>query len=80
MNHSEKTICTKEESIMKQTSNDKAEKLKGELKEKSRIFLEWLLIITYLVLLIYFVLRPLVEFMSMVEYSIKVGILNYFFK
>ena len=65
---------------MEQKINDKPEKLKGELKEKSRIFLEWVLVITYLVLLIYFVFRPLVDFMAMVEYTLKLGILEYFIK
>ena len=65
---------------MEQKINHKAEKLKGELKQKSRILLEWVLVITYLFLLIYFVFKPLTEFMLMVEYNIKLGILKYFIR
>jgi hypothetical protein len=64
---------------MKQNVTDKAEKIKGELKHKGWVVFEWIVAIVYFVLLIYFVFRPLTEFLFMVEYNIKVGILNYFF-
>lgn len=65
---------------MKHTSNDQAEKVKVEAKQKGEKALKWLITVIYLVLLIYFVLVPLTEFMAMVEYNIKVGILKYFIK
>jgi hypothetical protein len=81
MNHSEKKLSAKEEeSIMKQTSNDKAEKVKEEVKQKGGEVLKWVITLIYFVLLIYFVFKPLTEFMWMVEYNIKIGILNYFIK
>ena len=81
MNHSEKKLSAiKEESIMKQTINAKAEKAKGEIKQKGRTVLQWVIIIIYFVLLIFFVFKPLTDFLSMVEYTIKIGILNYFIK
>jgi len=74
----QKLFAKKELPSMEQGMNDKAEKVKGELKSKGKIVLEWVLITIYLVLLIYFVFKPLTEFMSMVEYNIKLGILKYF--
>jgi len=65
---------------MKQEINGKAEKVKVGLKQKGEVVLGWLLTVTYLILLIYFVFKPLTEFMWMVEYNIKIGILNYFIK
>jgi hypothetical protein len=65
---------------MEQEINDKAEKAAGVPKQKVMVFFQWVVTVIYLVLLIYFVFRPLTEFMVMVEYNIKVGILNYFFK
>jgi hypothetical protein len=65
---------------MKQNYNDKAEKVKEEVKRKGEEVLKWVIAVIYLILLIYFVFRPLTEFMVMVEYNIKVGILNYFIK
>ena len=81
MNHLEKKLTAqKEESSMKQNINDKAEKVKGEVKRKGEKTLKWVITVIYLVLLIYFVFRPLVDFMAMVEYTIKLGILEYFLK
>jgi hypothetical protein len=65
---------------MKQNYNDKAEKVKEEVKRKGEEVLKWVIAIIYLILLSYFVFKPLTEFMVMVEYNIKVGILNYFIK
>ena len=79
MNHlKQKLFAKKEVSIMEQEITDKAEKVKGELKQKGRTVLQWVLIMIYFVLLIYFVFRTLTEFMAMVEYNIKVGIIKYF--
>jgi hypothetical protein len=80
MNHLEKKLfAKKEESSMEQDINDKAEKVKGELKQKGKVVLEWVMIVIYLVLVIY-LFKPLTEFMSMVEYNIKLNILKYFIK
>jgi hypothetical protein len=65
---------------MKLNYNDKAEKVKEEVKRKGEEVLKWVIAVIYLILLIYFVFKPLTEFMVMVEYNIKVGILNYFIK
>ena len=65
---------------MGQDGNDNAEKVKGEPKQKGEVVLKWVVTLIYFVLLIYFVFRPLTEFMWMVEYNIKIGILNYFIK
>jgi len=65
---------------MGQDINDKAEKVKEERSQKGRVVLEWLLTLIYFVLLIYFVFKPLTDFILMVEYNIKMGLLNYFFK
>lgn len=79
MNHlKQKLLARKEESSMEQEITDKAEKVKGEPKQKGRIVLEWVVIIIYLVLLIYFVFKPLMEFMLMVEYNFKLSIIKYF--
>jgi hypothetical protein len=79
MNHlKQKLFSKKEESSMEQNITDKAEKVKGELKQKGRTVLQWVIIIIYLVLLIFFVFKPLTDFMAMVEYNIKLGILKYF--
>jgi len=81
MNHlKQKLFVKKEEPGMNQEINSKAEKLKGDLKQKARTALQWVLIIIYLVLLIFFVFKPLTDFLSMVEYTIKIGIVNYFIK
>lgn len=81
MNHlKEKLLKKTEESSMEQKVIDKPEKEKGEPKQKARIILEWVFIIIYLVLLIYFVFRPLMDFMLMVEYNFKLSILKYLFK
>lgn len=81
MNHlKQKLFAKKEESSMGQEVNDKAEKLKGDLKQKARTVLQWVVIMIYLLLLIFFVFKPLTDFLSMVEYTIKIGILNYFIK
>lgn len=61
-----------------QNINDNAAKVKGEPKQKGRIVLEWIFIIIYLALLIYFVFKPLMEFMLMVEYNFKLSIIKYF--
>jgi hypothetical protein len=63
---------------MKQTINTKAEKVKGEIKQKGRTVLQWVIIIIYFVLLIFFVFKPLTDFLWMIEYNIKIGILGYF--
>jgi hypothetical protein len=79
MNHlKQKLFSKKEESSMEQNITDKAAKVKGELKQKGRTVLQWVIIIIYLVLLIFFVFKPLTDFMAMVEYNIKIGILKYF--
>ena len=79
MNHLKQKLFTKkEETSMEQEITGKAEKVKGEIKQKGRTVLQWVLIMIYLVLLIYFVFKPLTEFMAMVEYNIKLGILKYF--
>ncbi len=65
---------------MDQDINDKAEKVKGELKQKGKVVLEWVLTVTYLLLAIYLVFKPLTEFAIMIEYYIKFNIINYFFK
>lgn len=74
----QKLLAKKEESGMEQEKNDKAVKVKRELKQKATVVFKWVVTIIYLVLLIYFVFRPLTEFMFMVEYNIKTGLLNYF--
>ena len=63
-----------------QDINDNSEKVKGEPRQKGDVVLRWIVTLIYFVLLIYFVFRPLTEFMLMVEYNIKIGILNYFIK
>jgi hypothetical protein len=65
---------------MAQDINDKAEKVKGELKQKGKVVLEWVLTVTYLVLAIYLVFEPLTEFAMMIDYYIKFNIINYFIK
>jgi len=74
----QKLLAKKEVSIMEQEITDKAEKVKAEIKQKGRTVLQWVLIMIYFVLLIYFVFKPLTDFMAMVEYNIKLGILKYF--
>ena len=76
----QKLFAKKEESSMEQNITDKAEKVKGELKQKGEVVLKWVVTLIYFVLLIYFVFKPLTEFMWMIEYNIKIGILNYFIK
>jgi hypothetical protein len=79
MKHFEKKLLAKkEESSMEQEINGKADKAKGQVKQKGWVVFQWVLTVIYLVLLIYFVFRPLTEFMFMVEYNIKFGILKYF--
>jgi hypothetical protein len=63
---------------MEQEIIAKSENVKGEPKQKGRIVLEWVFIIIYLVLLIFFVFKPLMEFMLMIEYEMKLTILKYF--
>lgn len=65
---------------MKQEISGKAEKVKVDMKQKGEVVFKWLLTVIYFILLIYFVLKPLTEFMLMVEYNIKIGILKYFIK
>ncbi len=80
MNHlKQKQFAEKEKSSMEQEITDKAEKVKGEPKQKGMIVLEWVFILIYLVLLIHFVFKPLTEFMFMVEYNFKLSILKYLF-
>lgn len=81
MNHLEKKLSAqKEESSMKQNCDDKTVKTKAEVKQKSEEVLKWIITISYCIILIYFVFKPLTEFMWMVEYNIKIAILNYFIK
>ena len=81
MNHLAKKLSVlREESNMKQNYNNKAEKVKEELKQIGEVVLKWVVILIYVAILIYFVFKPLTEFMWMVEYNIKIGILNYFIK
>lgn len=79
MNHlKQKLLAKKEKSSMEQEIIAKSENVKGEPKQKGRIVLEWVFIIIYLVLLIFFVFKPLMEFMLMIEYEMKLTILKYF--
>jgi hypothetical protein len=64
---------------MKLNYNDKAEKVKGEVKRKGEEVLKWVLTVIYSVLVIYFVFKPLTEFMVMLDFYIKVNIIEYFF-
>ena len=81
MNHLAKKLSVlREESKMKQNYDNKAEKVKEELKQIGEVVLKWVVILIYVAILIYFVFKPLTEFMWMVEYNIKIGILNYFIK
>jgi hypothetical protein len=73
-------FAKKEDSSMEQGINNKAEKVKGELKQKSKVVLEWVLTVTYFVLVIYLLFKPLTEFAIMIEYYIKFNIINYFIK
>jgi hypothetical protein len=63
---------------MEQVINNKTEKVKEALKQKGKVVLEWVLIVTFLVFEIYFLFKPLMEFMFMIEYEIKLTILKYF--
>ena len=79
--HSEKILFTKKEtSSMEQTTRDKAEKVKVVLKQKGEVVLKWLLTAAYLIILIFFVLKPLTDFFLMIEYYIKVNIIKYLIK
>lgn len=79
MNHiKQKLLAKKEESCMEQEINDKTEKAKEEIRQKGWAVLQWVVTIIYFVLLIYFVFRPLTEFMFMIEYNIKAGLVKYF--
>jgi Mlc titration factor MtfA (ptsG expression regulator) len=81
MNHLKKELLAKkEESNMEQVITKKAEKVKGEAKQKGKVVLKWILIATYSVLVIYFVFKPLTEFVVMLDYYIKSNIVNYFIK
>jgi hypothetical protein len=76
----QKLFAKKEGSSMEQEITDKAEKVRGELKQKGKIVLGWILTITYSVFVIYFVFKPLTEFVVMLEYYIKFNIINYFIR
>jgi hypothetical protein len=80
MNQLKKKFASKkEESGMKQSINEKAEKVKAEVKQKGEEVLKWVLTVIYSALVIYFVFKPLTEFMVMLDYYIKVNIIKYFF-
>jgi hypothetical protein len=81
MKHSEiKLSAQKEDSSMKQNINDKAEKVKVEVKQEGKEVLKWAITVIYIVLVIYFVFKPLTEFIVMIDYYIKFNIINFFFK
>jgi hypothetical protein len=63
---------------MERVINDKAEKEKKELKEKTILVLTRILILAFFALEIYFVFKPLMEFMLMIENEMKLTILKYF--
>jgi hypothetical protein len=63
---------------MERVINEKAEKEKKELKEKTIQVLTRILILAFFALEIYFVFKPLMEFMLMIEYEMKLTILKYF--
>ena len=79
MNHLKKEILAeKVESNMEQVINNRAEKEKKESKEKAMLVLERILIVAFFALEIYLVFKPLMEFMLMIEYQMKLTILKYF--
>ncbi len=73
-----KLFAKKEKLSMGKDINGNAEKVKGELKQTGKVVLEWAVTLIYIVLIIYFVFKPLTEFMVMVEYYIKFNIIKYF--
>ena len=78
MNQCNKRFAYKEKTGMEQDIHNKAEKVNREPKQKGKIVLKWALTLTYLVLLIYFVFKPLTDFVAMIDYSIKSGIIKFF--
>lgn len=58
---------------------NKDDKVKAFIKQNGEEVLKWLLTAIYLVLLIYFALKPLTEFFMMIEYYLKVNIINFYF-
>jgi len=63
---------------MERVIHNKAENDKKELKEKTILVLTRILILAFFALEIYLVFKPLMEFMLMIEYEIKLTILKYF--
>lgn len=65
---------------MKQDINNKTAKVKANVKQKGKVFLGWILTITYTVIVIYFVFKPLTEFVVRLDYYITFNLVNYFLK